>query len=175
MTVKAQNKVNREDIKALINCNSAKLKFMLILLFGTFTAFLIFCMISNNTGNNFGYSLAGILWCVIVYCYVFLINPALVYRSFRRRYSEEAVISYCFSEKKLTLKLANGNGHLDKKRNFADMFKIYETDDHFFFYFKRNEAYIMRKSGITEGSAGEISEVILKEAGQKFIRKVRNK
>ena len=173
MVIKSENNVKQEDIKALINCNSSKVKFMLIVLAITFTAFLIFCLIAGNTGKNFGYCLAGIIWCVIVYSYVFLLNPVLVYNSFKKRYTEKAVVKYEFTAKSIAITVDSENGSFNKRKNYRDMFRIYETPEYFFFYTKRNESYIMKKSGIKQGKASELSEMILKEAQARFIRKAK--
>ncbi|MBE6845496.1 MAG: YcxB family protein [Ruminococcus sp.] len=173
MVIKSENNVKQEDINALISCNASKVRFMLILLTVTFTAFLLFCMIVGNTGKNLGYCIAGIIWCVVIYAYVFFINPKAVYRSFKRRYTENAIVKYEFTAKSAAIKVESENGKFDKRKNYRDMFRIYETPEYYFFYVKRNESYIMKKSGLKQGTASELSEIILKEAQNRFVRKVK--
>ncbi|MGN0612663.1 MAG: YcxB family protein [Porcipelethomonas sp.] len=173
MVIKAENNVDAKDIKALINCNSSKLKFMLILLTLTFAAFLAFCIIMNNTGKNTGYCIVGILWCIVVYAYVFIINPKIVYRSFRRKYTSGALIKYELTAKSAAMTVVSEKGKWEKRKNYRDMFRAYETPDYFFFYTKRNETFILKKSGIKQGGTEDISGLLAEEMGAKFIRKAR--
>jgi len=173
MVIKSENNIEQKDINALINCNSSKVKFMLIILAVTFTAFMIFCFITGSTGQNLGYCIAGIIWCIIVYTYVFIINPRFVYNSFKKKFSKDAVVKYEFTAKSVAIKVESENGRFDKRKNYRDMFRIYETPEYYFFYTKRNESFIMKKSGIKQGKTSELSELIQKEAANRFVRKVK--
>ena len=174
MNIKAENNVTQADINALIKCSGSKTRTILIVLSVTFVIFLIFCMIVGSTGRNFSYCIAGLLWCGLVYSYMFLINPRLVYRSFCRRYGKEAIVKYSFRKDKMSVKVENSGGTLDRSKQIEDMFRVYETDEHYFLYIKRNESYILRKSGFTEGTPKELSEELLKKMGNKYIRKVKS-
>ena len=173
MVIKSENKVSKADVKALINCNSAKVKFMLILLTVTFVGFLIFCMIAGNTGNNFGYCLAGIIWCAVVYVYIFILNINFTYSAYKKKYSADAVVKCEFTARSMAVSIESSNGKWDKRKNYRDMFRIYETADYFFFYVKSRESYIVKKSGFKQGNPKELSEIILRENPSKFIRKVK--
>ncbi|MBQ3566783.1 MAG: YcxB family protein [Oscillospiraceae bacterium] len=173
MTIKSENNISRDDIKALINCNSARLKFMLILLTVTFLAFLIFCFIMDSMEKNFSYCFLGIIWCAVVYIYAFVLKPKFMYKSFNKRYTANAVVKYEFNDTTALLIIENEKGRTEKYKKYCDMFRIYETPEYYFFYTKRNESYIMKKSGITEGSAQELSAIIEKENPRAFIRKAK--
>ena len=172
MSIKAENTVTQSDINALIKCSGSKTRTILIVLSLTFVMFLIFCMIVGSTGRNFGYCIAGLIWCGLVYSYMFLLNPRLVYRSFCRRYGREAIVNYKFKNGKLSVRIENSGGNLDKSKQIEDMFRAYETDDYYFLYIKRNETFILRKSGFTEGTPKELSEELMKKMGNRYIRKV---
>jgi hypothetical protein len=137
---------------------------MLIFLFAVFLAFLIFCIATGNTAGNIVYLTAGLIWCTAVYLFVFIINPSIVYKSMKKRLSGETSVNYVLKEKHMTAETALEK----KKKRYSDMFHIYETEDYFFFYFKRNEAYILKKSGIESGSPDEITDAVLKQAPAKF-------
>lgn len=171
MVIKAENNVTKDDVKALINCNSAKLKFMLILLIVTFLAFLIFSLIIGN--NLEGLYILGVVWCAVVYGYVFFINPKVTYNLFKKKYTEEAVVSYQFNEKSVEVTVESQKESLKKRKNYRDMFRIYETPQYYFLYFKRNESYIMKKSGIKQGTPAELTDMILKQEPREFIRKAK--
>lgn len=173
MTIKSENSINPEDIKALNNCNSAKLKFMLILLTVTFFAFLVFCLIMDSMENNFSYCFLGIIWCAVVYFYAFVLKPKFMYNSFKKKYSENAVVKYEFNNTTALLAIENEKGRTEKYKQYCDMFRIYETPEYYFFYIKRNESYIMKKSGFKDGSPQELSGIIEKENPRAFIRKVK--
>lgn len=174
MKVISENNVNKNDIKNFINYSHSSLKFMLILLLAAFILFLIFCVIINNTGNNFGYGLAGIIWCFVVYTYSFIINPSVAYSSFKKKYTKEAVIKFEFLKQNLSISITSPNGKWDIRKNYGDLFKAIETEDYFFFYVKRNEAYIMKKEGIKQGDPKDITDMLTGEMGNKFIRKVKS-
>ena len=170
--ITAQNPVEQRDIFALTKCSGAKTRTVLLILAVAFAAFMVFCMVVGSTGKNFGYCIAGLIWCALVYAFVFLLNPRLTYRSFCRRYDRNAVVSYKFKDKKVGITLENGGGNLLVNKNISDLFRCYETTDHFFIYVKRNETYILRKNAITEGSPAELSQLLEKEMGSKLVRKV---
>ena len=174
MDVKAENTLTKQDINALIKCSAGKTGRILIILSVTFVMFLIFCMIVGSTGRNFSYCLAGLLWCALVYSYIFLVNPVIVYRSFCKKYGSDAIIVFKFKNDKMSVHIENSGGSLNCTKNLEDLFKAYETEDHFFLYTKRNETYIMRKSGITQGTPRELSEGLTRKMGNKFVRKVRS-
>lgn len=173
MVIKAENRVGQKDVDALIHCNSAKVKFMLILLFIIFAAFTIFGIARGNSFKSMAVYFAGIIWCIVVYVYVFLLNPKITYKSFKKKYTENAAIKYQFTERSVGISIENENGKTEKRYNYRDMFKIYETPEYFFIYAKRSESYIMKKSGLTQRTAAELSEMIEKENPKAFIRKVR--
>lgn len=173
MNIKAENTIDKHDVRSLINCSHSSLRFMLILLTAVFASFLIFCIAVGNTGKNTGYCIVGIIWCTVVYVYSFAINPVIAYRSFKKKYSD-MLIKFKLSEKKVTFSISDGKNTHEKTKKYVDMFKVYETDEYFFFYLKRNKSYIMKKSGIYQGTASDITETLTKEMGVKFIRKVKN-
>ena len=174
MSIKAENTVTQQDINAFIKCSGSKTRTILIVLSVTFVMFLIFCMIVGSTGRNFSYCIAGLIWCGLVYSYLFLINPRLTYRLFCKRYGSEAIVKYKFKSGKMSVHIENSGGSLDKSKRLEDMFRAYETDDYYFLYVKRNETYILRKSGFTEGTSKELSEELMKNMGSKYIRKVKS-
>lgn len=173
MIVRSENNIDKQDVKSLINCSHWSLKFMLIFLILVFTSFLTFCIAVDNIGKNFSYCIVGITWCALVYAYSFIINPKLAYKSFKKKYLKDAVVKFKLTDKNFAVTIVNENGTWDKRKNYQDMFKAYETPDYFFFYTKRNESYIMKKSGIHQGEASDITEALTKEMGAKFIRKVK--
>lgn len=173
MKIISENKVNKNDIKNLVYCSHSSLKFMLILLIITFSLFFIFCLIVNSIKHNIGYCVIGILWCAFVYLYLFFINPKVIYNSFIKKYTKNAAVKFEFNKKYFKITIKNDKGETEKRQNYIDIFKAYETNQCFFFYVKRNEAYIMKKSGITQGTAEEITEILYSEMGAKFIRKVK--
>ncbi len=173
MNVKAKNTINKQDVKSLINCSHSSLRFMLILLTSVFALFLVFCIVVKNTEKNAGYCIVGIIWCAIVYVYSFAVNPVIAYRSFKKKYSENALIEFKLSENNIAFSISDGKNTYEKTKKYQDMFKAYETDGYFFFYIKRNKSYIMKKSGIYQGTASDITEVLTRKMGVKFIRKVK--
>ncbi len=173
MVIKSENRVEQKDVNALINCNSAKVKFMLILLFIIFAAFTIFGIAMGNSFKSMAVYFAGIIWCIVVYIYVFLLNPKITYKSFKKKYTKNATIKYQFTERSVGITIESENGKTEKRYNYRDMFRVYETPEYYFLYGKRSESYIMKKSGLTQGTAAELSEIISKENPKVFIRKAR--
>ena len=174
MNIKAENTVTQSDINALARCSGSKTRTILAILSVTFVMFLIYCMIVGSTGKNFGYCIAGLIWCALVYVFLFVLNPRITYRSFCRRYGSDAIVKYRFKGNKMSVHVENSGGTLDKSKQIEDMFRAYETDGYYFLYIKRNETYILRKSGITEGTARELSELLMKKMGNRYIRKVKS-
>lgn len=173
MTVKAENNITKDDIKALVNCNNSKLKFMLILLTVTFSAFLIFSLAIGNKINDLSVYILGIIWCVIVYCCVFFIKPRLKYKSFIKKYTETAVINFQLSETAALISIESEKDNFEKHTDYCDMYRIYETAEYFFFYIKSSKSYIMKKSGLIEGTSEDISSMITNENPRIFIRKAK--
>lgn len=173
MVIKAENNITKDDVKALINCNNSKLKFMLILLTVTFSAFLVFSLIIGNKLNDLKVYILGIMWCAIVYCCMFFIKPNLTYKSFTKRYTKKAVIKYQLSETSALISIESEKDNFEKHIDYIDMYRIYETPEYFFFYIKSSKGYIMKKSGLTEGTAEDISDMITNENPKIFIRKVK--
>ena len=68
-----------------------------------------------------------------------------------------------------------GENSFDIRKNYSDIFKITETDNYFFINFRRNEAYILKKGGITEGSSEDIRSIISREMGMKYTCRVKGK
>ncbi len=169
MIVKAENTIDKQDVKAMVSCSHSSLKFMLILLASVFTLFLVFCIAISNTGKNSSYCIVGVIWCAVVYAYSFMINPVLAYRSFKKKYSADATVQFKFNANNLAISIDKS----EKRKNYKDMFKVYETEDYFFIYTKRNESYIMKKSGIQQGKASDAAEIFAKELSPKFIRRMK--
>ncbi len=173
MVIKAENHVEQKDVQVLINCNSSKVKFMLILLIITFVAFFIFCTIVGNKSGYLSYSILGVLWCAFVYGYIFLLNPKITYKAYKKKYTENALVKYQFTAKSVNITIDSKSSPCEMRKNYRDMFRIYETAEYYFFYVKRNESYIMKKSGISDGTVTELSEMIFKENPKNFIQKVK--
>ena len=150
----------------------SSLRFMLLLLIITLGIFLAVSIINNN-GDNIRFNILGILWCVSVYVYCFFVEPIFYFRSFKKKYSENAVIRFVFDKKNLAVSINGENAAFDKRKGYCNIFKIIESDEYFFVYFKRDEAFIMKKSGLLKGNIKDISEILSIEMRNKFIRKVR--
>lgn len=167
MKIIFENTIEKNDTKALIKYGRSSLKFMLILLLFTFAIYFIFSLINKNADNQ-RLSGLGIIWCAAIYVYVFFIQPQISFRSFKRKYSSNAVIKFVFDKKNLEVTI---NGEFNKRKGYCNIFKVIETNDYFFVYFKRDEAFIAKKSGLTKGSLEDVSEILSVEMGTKYIRK----
>lgn len=171
MTIKAENSVTREDINAFMRCSSAKSRFIILTIGALFLLFSAFSIIVGSMGKNFSYCLMGIIWCVLVYFYIFAVSPVLSYRSFCRRYGSDALVQYEITEDKLFMTVKSGDRTWEKTAIMEEMFKAVETDDYFFIYMKRNESFIMHKKGFISGTPDDLAEMLIKKLGRKYNRR----
>ncbi|MGN1481017.1 YcxB family protein [Porcipelethomonas sp.] len=170
MVVKAENTINYEDIKKLNRCTSSGIIIMLCILIAAAVIFIAAALISGNNENKISFGFWTLVWCAVVYIYMFIINPKMTYSAFLKKYGNSPV-KYEFNEKSVRICIENQDGSWDIRKNYRDMFKIHETDDYFFIHVKRNEAYILKKSGIFQGTAEEIRNAVFSEMGNKFVLK----
>ena len=172
MTIKAENTVDFEDIKQLNKSSSASVKIML----GVFIAAMIILMVvslcTGNSVRNIKISVVGILWCVFVYVFMFIVNPRTTYKKFRKKYGN-VPIKYTLNEKSMGISIENTDGSWDIRKNYRDIFKFTETDKYFFIHIKRNEAYILKKSGISQGTAEDIKNIVTREMGSRFVCRIK--
>ena len=61
----------------------------------------------------------------------------------------------------------------DIRKNYRDIFKFTETEKYFFIHIKRNEAYILKKNGISQGTAEDIRNIVSREMGNRFVNRVK--
>ena len=93
------------------------------------------------------------------------------------------VISLCTGNSGRNLKISiagiiwcvieNSDGFFDIRKNYRDIFKFTETEKYFFIHIKRNEAYILKKNGISQGTAEDIRNIVSREMGNRFVNRVK--
>ena len=71
------------------------------------------------------------------------------------------------------LSIENSDGFFDIRKNYRDIFKFTETEKYFFIHIKRNEAYILKKNGISQGTAEDIRSIVSREMGNRFVNRVK--
>ena len=170
MVIKAENTVDFDDIKRLNKIDSQPVKIMLTAFAGAMLVLIGIALCTGNFERNLKLGIAGLIWCAFVYSYMFIINPRLTYKNFRKKYGN-ALVKYTLNQKSMEISIENSDGNWEIRKNYRDMFKIHETDDYFFIHVKRNEAYILKKSCIVQGSPQDISAAVAEEMGSKFIVK----
>lgn len=173
MVITARNDITKDDIKALVNCNGFKLKFMLILITAVFSAFLVFALIAGNKLGDLNVYILGVVWCAVVYVYAFIFNPKLKYNSFVKKFGADAIIKYEFKEKNFCITINGKKGEFQKYKDYFEMYRIYETPEYYFFYLKSSESYILKKRELTSETAKELSEMIYKENPRIFVQRTK--
>lgn len=174
MTVKAENTVGYDDIKELCRTSSASVKIMLCIFSAAMLVLVIISVFTGNSGRNLHLGIAGLIWCLVVYAYIFVLNPRILYNRFRKNYGSSPV-KFTFYQQNMSVSADCGENSFDIRKNYSDIFKITETDSYFFINFRRNEAYILKKGGITEGSSEDIRSIISREMGMKYTCRVKGK
>lgn len=172
MTIKTENTIDFEDIRQLNKSGSSSVKIMLGIFAAAMLILLVISLFMGNSGKNFKIPIAGIIWCAFVYLYMFIVNPRLTYKNFRKKYGNSSV-KYTLNEKSMGISIENTDGTWDIRKNYRDIFKITETDRYFFIHVKRNEAYILKKTGIFQGSAEDIRTIASREMGNRFVSKIK--
>lgn len=167
MVIKAENTVNFEDIKKLNKSTSSSVQIMLAVFTVFMLALIIISLCTGNSGRNLKIGIAGFIWCVFVYVYMFMVNPRLTYKNFRKKYGN-APVKYMLNQKSMGISIENPEGSWDIRKNYRDMFRVTETADCFYIYVKRNESYILKKSGISDGTAEDVRNVMSAEMGNKY-------
>ena len=168
MTIKAENTVGFADIKQLNKSGSASVKIMLGIFIAAMIVLMVISLCTGTSVRNLKISIAGILWCAFVYVYMFIVNPKITYKNFRKKYGNAPII-YTLNQKSMGISIENFDGFFEIRKNYRDIFKITENEKYFFIYVKRNQAYILKKSGISQGTAEDIRNILVREMGNKFV------
>lgn len=172
MTIKAENTVDFEDIKQLNKSSSASVKIMLGVFIAAMIILMVISLCTGNSVRNIKISVVGILWCIFVYVFMFIVNPRTTYKKFRKKYGNVPV-KYTLNEKSMGISIENTDGSWDIRKNYRDILKFTETDKYFFIHIKRNEAYILKKSGISQGTAEDIKNIVTREMGSRFVCRIK--
>lgn len=172
MTIKAENTVDFEDIKQLNKSSSSSVKIMLGIFTAAMVILLVISMCTGNSGRNLKISIAGIIWCAFVYVYMFIVNPRITYKNFRKKYGN-APVKFNVNEQSMGISIENPDGSWDIRKNYRDIFKITETEKYFFIHIKRNEAYILKKCGISQGTSEDIRTIFSREMANRFVCRVK--
>ena len=172
MTIKAENTIDFEDIRQLNKSGLSSVKIMLGIFIAAMVVLLVISLCTGNSGRNLKISIAGIIWCVFVYVYMFIVNPRLTYKNFKKKFGN-ARVKYTLNEKSMGISIENSDGFFDIRKNYRDIFKFTETEKYFFIHIKRNEAYILKKNGISQGTAEDIRSIVSREMGNRFVNRVK--
>lgn len=167
MAVRAENKVEYEDIKKFVNASSATVRIMLIVFILFMVIIAALFIFSSNESKSLYYPCAGLLWCGFVYLYIFLINPKMMFSTFKKKYGSSPV-KFSFNKQNLAITIGNEDGSFEIRKNYRDVFRVIENENYFFINVKRNEAYILKKRCITEGSADELRKLLIGEMGKNY-------
>ncbi|MHB1484271.1 MAG: YcxB family protein [Saccharofermentanales bacterium] len=123
----------------------------------------VFCLsLINMIINSFE---AGIivffitLMIICIFGYLYFIYPKKVYKSAKKLASMKN--EYLFQEDEFTMTSDNPefSGKSTMKYTFLNM--VYETEDYFYLFIDKAQAYIVRKSDITNGTSEQIRETII--------------
>ena len=155
MTIKAENTIDFEDIRQLNKSGLSSVKIMLGIFIAAMVVLLVISLCTGNSGRNLKISIAGI-----------------IYKNFKKKYGN-APVKYTLNEKSMGISIENFDGFFDIRKNYRDIFKFTETEKYFFIHIKRNEAYILKKSGISQGTAEDIRSIVSREMGNRFVNRVK--
>lgn len=129
----------------------------------------VFNLQINDQGQNqlsSGFSLYTViliiifvLLCIALFCYV----PLRIYEKVKDRANE-----YAFNQE--TIEVENHrpmvNTHVSYR--YAGLMKAYERKDAFYLFIDKRQAFLVSKSGFTQGSEDELRVLLINQLGNRF-------
>lgn len=117
----------------------------------------------NQLSSGFGFFtvilIIIVLLCIALLCYA----PLRAYEKIKDRANE-----YAFNQE--TIEIENHrpmvNTHVSYR--YAGLMKAYERKDAFYLFIDKRQAFLVSKSGFTQGSVDELRTLLINQLGNKF-------
>ena len=167
--VKVQTKLNAETTKRLNKRGLKNLSWVIIL----FTVlFLLMGVCDIVEKDNFGwfYIVMGVLFFPL--CLLFTKLFQKIINKSSKFLSEETTELYTFDEAYFILEQTReGIFHNTLQANYNYLFKVVEETDVWFLYISNQQAHVVPKSGVTEGTVQDLNNIFSKNLGARFTTK----
>lgn len=156
MAIQAHTTYTRENLLAFIRFNTVKSPVQIgvyILMETLVLAYTL--MLANETGSSpvlYTVIMLLILPAVLLLFPFFLVNA--------RRQVFGVTLQYTFTEDQLTLTSQNGQSNNQTNAQYSLFYRVYETPDAFYFFISSRQAFLLDKSGFTEGTAQDLRTLL---------------
>lgn len=95
---------------------------------------------------------------VLLYLYIYFWKPK---RAFKENYSQQlTVIKFAIKENTFSLSANGSLSNYSGEHSYNSLFKVCETPKYYYLFFKPNQAYILRKTGIIDGTPEQIRAIL---------------
>lgn len=171
--IRFETKLNAETTKQLNKFSMKKILWVIILFSVLFVVGGVlggFVFPEDDSDKIMGIALivVGVIFTPLVWLFTRLIQRGLdKSASFISGNTDEV---YAFDEEKVVIIQTGEQFSSNLTAKYAYFYKVKETLTHYFLYISKAQCHVVPKSSLTEGSIGELNEILLKNLGDKYVR-----
>jgi len=111
--------------------------------------------------NSFSWLLTVlVIMCLAVFIFMYFVYPKIAFKSAKKMANIKN--EYIFKIDELVASANTPEISANAILKYSMIYKVYETDKYFFFYIQKQQAYILEKKEIVNGTAEQIREAVSK-------------
>ena len=172
MEIRAKSKFDFDTIKALIYLSlykkaNPKKRFIIHTGVSVFLALVIALEMIVFSDTNLLFFFCLIIFILLIQCFMYFILPRIRYNAMLKMKGIENEFLFMDDGVRISSKSEDYNGEGEIK--YAMLYKVYETSDYFFLFQNKNQAFIVDKSTIESGYAGDIRNKLISILQKKYI------
>ncbi|MBE6734493.1 MAG: YcxB family protein [Ruminococcaceae bacterium] len=172
MEIRAKSKFNYDAIKALIYLSiykkaNPKKKFIVQTIIIAFLILVIAFEMIIFSDTDLILLLCLMVFLFLMQFFMYFILPRIRYNAMLKMKGIENEFVFMDDGVRISSKSEDYNGEGEIK--YSMLFKVYETSDYFFLFQNKNQAFVVDKSTIESGYAGDIRNKLVSVLQNKYI------
>lgn len=172
MEIRAKSKFDYDSIKALIYVSlykkaNPKKNFIAQTIVAAFLALVVTLEMIIFSDTELVLLLCVLITIILIQAFVYFILPKIRYNAMLNMKGIENEFVFTDDGVRIVSKSEDYNGEGEIK--YSMLFKVYETSDYFFLFQNKSQAFIVDKSTIESGFAGEIRNKLVSCLQNRYI------